>query len=131
MKTKSVKYTVTFKAAPKQVYELLMDWRRHTSFTEYIARIKKKVGSSFTLYGRYIKGKNLELKPNKKIVWAWRETRWPKGHFSKATFVFSKAKTGTRMSFTQVGIPIKFYKQIKKGWVDYYWKPMKRALAKR
>jgi len=30
----------------------------------------------------------------------------------------------------ETGIPAQFYKDIKQGWIDYYWTPMKEILEK-
>jgi len=34
------------------------------------------------------------------------------------------------MTFTQSDVPVKFYEDIKQGWIDYYWTPMKEMLEK-
>jgi hypothetical protein len=34
------------------------------------------------------------------------------------------------MTFTQTGVPAQFYEDIKQGWIDYYWTPMKEMLEK-
>jgi activator of HSP90 ATPase len=68
--------------------------------------------------------------PDKKIVQSWRGSDWPKGHFSKAIFSLKKIKNGTRLTFTQSGVPDQHYRDIRQGWRDYYWKPMKEMLEK-
>jgi hypothetical protein len=37
-------------------------------------------------------------------------------------------KNGTRLTFTQSGVPEQYYKDINQGWRDYYWKKMKAML---
>jgi len=49
---------------------------------------------------------------------------------SKATFYLEKIKDGTRLTFTQTGVPDEQYDEIRKGWHDYYWIPMKKMLEK-
>jgi activator of HSP90 ATPase len=39
-------------------------------------------------------------------------------------------KGGTRLEFTQIGIPAKEYKGVNAGWGEYYWEPMKIMLNK-
>jgi hypothetical protein len=34
----------------------------------------------------------------------------------------------TRLTFKQTGVPQEFYDDIKQGWIDYYWTPMKEML---
>lgn len=125
---KAFKQTVTFKAAPHAVYEALMDEKKHAAFTGGDTEISRKVGGKFTLYGGDIEGKNLELTPDKKIVQSWRYSDWPEGHYSTATFALEPTEKGTRLVFTQTGVPDEKYEDIKQGWKDYYWGPMKEML---
>jgi activator of HSP90 ATPase len=130
MKAKTIEQSVTIKAAPHEVYGALMDSRKHSKFTGAKARISRKVGGKFSAYGKYIQGINLELVPARRIVQAWRGSSWPKGHYSIATFSLKRMKGGTRLVFTQIGVPGREYQGINQGWRDYYWKPMKEMLEK-
>jgi activator of HSP90 ATPase len=130
MNTKSIRQSVLFRAAPREVYEALMDSKKHTRFSGETARISRKIGGKFKAYGDYIEGVNLELVANKKIVQSWRGSDWEPGHFSTVTFALSKVQSGTKLSFAQVGVPERFHKDIRQGWKDYYWKPMKAMLEK-
>ena len=127
---KTIRQSVTFKASPHDIYETLMDSRKHSKFTGNKASISRKVGGKFTAYGGYIGGTNLQLVPNKKIVQSWRGSDWQKDQLSRATFALKKVRAGTRLTFTQSGVPDKHYKSIKQGWITYYWNPMKAALNK-
>jgi activator of HSP90 ATPase len=68
--------------------------------------------------------------PDEKIVQSWRAEMegWPKGHYSTAAFSLKAAPDGTRLQFTQTGVPEECYGEISQGWRDYYWKPMKAML---
>jgi activator of HSP90 ATPase len=105
---------VTLKVSPHEVYEALMDSRKHSKFTGEEASISREVGGKFSAYGEYITGVNLELVPDKKIVQSWRGKDWPEGHYSKATFYLEKIKDGTRLTFTQTGVPDEQYDEISK-----------------
>jgi len=131
MKTKTIRQSVTFKASPHAVYEALMDSRKHSKFTGAKAKISRKVKGRFTAYDGYIEGVHLNLVPDKKIVQSWHGSDWPEGHFSRVTFSLKKMKDGTRLTFTQNGIPDQHCRDINQGWRDYYWKPMKEMLEKR
>jgi activator of HSP90 ATPase len=128
--SKIIRQSATFRASPHDVYETLLDSRKHSKFTGSKANISRKVGGKFTAHGGYIKGTNLELVPNKKIVQSWRGNSWRKDQLSKATFALKKVKGGTRLTFTQSGVPNKHYKSIKQGWITFYWNPMKAVLNK-
>jgi len=127
--TKTIRQTVTIGAARGQVFGALINEKRHAKFTGDAAVISRKVGGAFTCYGGYISGINLELVPAKRIVQAWRSQTWPEGMFSIVTFALKRSKGGrTRLSFTQVGVPVSDFKDISKGWRTYYWKPLKAYL---
>ena len=130
METKAIKQTVTFKASPHDVYEALMDSKKHAKFTGDKATISQKVGGKFSAFDGYSEGTNLELIPDNKIVQTWRASDWPEGVYSKVTFSFKEIAVGTRLTFTQIGVPVKQYDEIAQGWRDYYWAPMKEMLEK-
>jgi len=131
MRTKTIRQSVTFKASPHDVYEALMDSKKHSEFTGSKVSISRKVGGKFNVYDGDIEGLNLVLVPNQKIVQSWRYGDWPKGHYSKATFSLKEIPSGTRLTFTQTGVPEQFYDDIAQGWRDYYWGPMREMLEKK
>jgi uncharacterized protein YndB with AHSA1/START domain len=129
--TKTIRQTVTIRAAPKAVYGALMTEKRHARFTGDAAAISRRVGGPISCYGGYITGINLELVPPKRIVQAWRSKTWPAGMYSVVTYAFSRSAGGkTRLSFTQVGVPASDCRDISGGWRTYYWKPLKAYLEK-
>jgi len=130
MKTVTIRQSATFKASPHEVYEALMDSRKHSKFTDAKASISRRIGGKFTAYDGYAEGVNLELVPDEKIVQSWRGSDWPEDHYSKATFSLQQVEGGTRLIFTQTGVPQDQYGSISQGWRDYYWKPMKKMLEK-
>ena len=130
MKTKTIHQTVTFKATRHEVYETLMDSKKHAELVGDEAKITKKVGAKFSIYGGEIEGVNLELVPDRKIVQSWRYSDWPEGHYSKATFLLEESQGGTKLTFTQTEVPEDLYEDVAQGWKDYYWQPMKDMLEK-
>ena len=127
-KTRTIRQSVTFKAAPADVYEVLMDSKKHGALTGSVARVSRKVGGKFSVYGGDIEGVNLELVPGQRIVQSWRYSDWPSGHYSTATFSLAEVSGRTRLTFTQTGVPAEAYEDIRQGWRDYYWRPMKQLL---
>ncbi len=128
--TKTIRQSVTFKASPHDVYEALMDPKKYAQFAGGPATISRKVGGKFSEMDGSITGTNLELVPDVKIVQSWRLDDWPEGHYSRATFAFEEVGGKTRMTFTQNGVPEDVYEDVKQGWYDYYWNPMKEMLEK-
>jgi activator of HSP90 ATPase len=128
--SQNFRQTVTFKATPHEVYEALMDEKKHGQFTGSEAKIIRKPGGKFKIYDGEIEGENIELVPDKKIVQTWRYSDWPEGVYSTITFIFEAIEKGTRITFTQKGVPDDKFEDIKQGWKDYYWSPMKEMLEK-
>jgi uncharacterized protein YndB with AHSA1/START domain len=129
MKTRTLRQTVTFKASPRQVYDLLMDSRKHQALSGEPAKISGRIGGRFQAWGSHISGVNLVLKPGRKIVQAWRATGWWPDHYSIVIFDISRARGGSRLRFTQIGIPPHRYSGHYRGWIEAYWTPMKEVLA--
>lgn len=132
MKTKSIKQTVTFAAAPVEVYQLLMDPKKHAAFTGSKVSMSSKINGKFKVFDGYCHGYNIELIEGKKIVQAWHfaEDGWPDDHYSICTFKFEKAASKTRLSFLQTDIPEHKVESLKAGWKEFYWEPMKTFLKK-
>lgn len=132
MKTKTIRQTVTFpKSKPMEVYNLIMDAKKHSAFSGSKVKISHKIDGKFDVFDGYCTGFNIELEEGKKIVqgWHFKEDGWPDDHFSICTFTFSKVPAGTRLSFGQVAIPEHKAEALKAGWKLYYWNPMKAYLA--
>jgi activator of HSP90 ATPase len=132
MKTKSIRQTVTFTGKPEEVYQLIMDQKKHSSFTGREAIISKKVGGKISIFDGYCHGYNIELIEGKKIVQAWHfaEDGWPDDHFSVCTFLFEKVGNKTKLTFKQSGVPENNFESLKSGWKQYYWEPMEAYLKK-
>ena len=125
-----IRQTVTFKAGSHQVYEALMDSRKHSRFTGGKASISRKTGGRFSAFDGYAEGVNLELVPDKKIVQTWRAGDWPPKHYSTITISLADVKNGCRLTFTQTGVPDSYIDDIAQGWKDYYWTQLKAMLEK-
>ena len=55
---------------------------------------------------------------------AWRATGWWPDHHSIAIYDLAKVRGGTKLTFTQIGIPPKRYSGHYRGWIETYWTPM-------
>ena len=128
MNTKTISQKVKFKASPRQVYDMIMDSKKHQSLSGLKANISRKPGGKFTAWDKHIEGYNLALVPGKKIVQAWRATGWWPDHYSVAIFDISKTNAGSTLTFTQLGIPANRYSGHYRGWIETYWTPMKEIL---
>ncbi len=128
MDTKSIKQTVWINASPHEIFELLTDSEKHSSLTKSKAEIDPKVGGAFSVYGGGLHGTFIEIVPDRKLVMNWRanEASWPSNHFSRVTMDFFPERGGTTIEFNQSEVPLSAYDHIEKGWVTYYWEPIRR-----
>lgn len=121
MKTKTLHQSFVLKATPHEVYEALMDSKKHAEFTHSAAVIGRGVGDAFRAFNGWVSGTNLELIPDKKIVQKWRADDWPQGHYSTVTYELQAEGEATRLDFIQTDIPEDLYSELETGWGEYYW----------
>ena len=127
---KTIRQTATIRGAtPHDIYETLMDSKKHAKLSGSRTTVSRRVGGAFKV-GKDLEGKHIALSSGKKIVQTWRANNWPKGVYSKATFALARAPGGTRITFTQTGVPNEFYREISSGWREYYWEPLRKQFAR-
>ena len=130
-----------FKANPKRIYEALTDAKQFqkiqllggaiaaSELQAKPAQISAETGSTFTLFGGYIVGRQLELVPGQRIVEAWREITWEPGIFSIVRFEMKENGTGTKLIFDHTGFPAGAGEHLAVGWKSNYWDPMEKLLS--
>jgi activator of HSP90 ATPase len=128
--TTTIRQTVIFSATPDEVYEMIMDSKKHASLSGEKAEISRDVGGAFTAWGNHLSGVNLVLRPGEKIVQAWRAHDWWPDHYSIVIFALRRVDSGTELQFTQIGVPLHRFDDHSRGWIDTYWRPMKETFAK-
>ncbi|MFA5107685.1 MAG: SRPBCC family protein [Patescibacteria group bacterium] len=126
MKTITIKQGGMFPQSPHELYEIWLDSKKHAALTGDEAEISRKVKGLFFAFGGWATGVNMELVKDKKIVQTWRGDDWPEGVFSTITLKLLPAKGGTKLLFTQTGVPASKAKGVAQGWRDYYWTPLKK-----
>jgi activator of HSP90 ATPase len=128
--TTTIRQTVIFSTSPQEVYENIMDSRKHESLSGEKAIISREVGGAFKAWGDHISGFNLALEPGKKIVQAWRAKDWWPDHYSVVTFELRAVDGGTELRFTQIGVPPHRFDGHSRGWIENYWRPMQELFDK-
>ena len=68
MKTRTIRQSVTFHASVHEVFEMLMDEKKHALVTGGSARISREPGGTFLTNDGYSDGTNKELIQDEKIV---------------------------------------------------------------
>jgi uncharacterized protein YndB with AHSA1/START domain len=127
---KTIKQRVKFRASPATVYDLLADSAKHSAVTGREAVISDSVGGTFSACGNEVSGINVDLVPGKRIVQAWRHSRFPEGIFSMAAVTLTPtADGGTVLVLTHRGVPAALIPDVEAAWREQYWLRMKAYLA--
>jgi len=131
MKVTTIRQKTSIPAEPIEVYKAFIDSKKHTEFTGSKATSDPKVGGEFTAWDGYIFGKNLELDEGKRIVQEWITTEWPKDYPpSRLELTFKKTTGGTEIVMIHSGVPADQAADIRQGWIDFYWQPLKEYFKK-
>jgi activator of HSP90 ATPase len=130
-----------FKASPQRLYDALLDAKQFqqvellsgamkgTDLNAKPAKISRDPGGSFSIFGDYIIGWQLELVPNHRIVQAWRETSWDPGIYSVVRFQLKPQGSGTKLVFDHTGFPTGNGEHLAIGWKAHYWEPLEKFLS--
>jgi activator of HSP90 ATPase len=129
----TIKQTVLIpKATPKQVYDAYTDPKKHTEFTDSPATGEPVVGGKYTAWDGYIFGKYLDLEDGKRVVQEWTTTDWEEAYgASKLELTFKAVSKGTEITMVQSDVPKPLANDIKMGWTDFYWEPLKEYFSKK
>jgi activator of HSP90 ATPase len=137
----SIHMEPVFQATRKRIYEALTDAKQFDDVTKLSDAIKSMppggkptaispvVGGAFTLFGGYVLGRHLELKPDKRIVQAWRAADWAPGIYSIVKFDLEQQGPGTKIVFDHTGFPKGEAEHLVAGWKANYWEPLEKFLA--
>jgi activator of HSP90 ATPase len=121
----SIHQEISFAAVPARVYRALLDSTEFAKLTEMPAEIGSEEGESFTCFGTFILGRQIELIADRRIVQAWRVFNWPEGVYSAVRFEFHEENGGTKLIFDQTGVPADALEHVDTGWHEKYWKPLR------
>lgn len=128
--TRTIKQSVLIPATPVEVYDAIVNAKKHAAFTGSPAKSANKVGGKFTAWDGYITGKYLKLVPGKRIVEEWRTNDWPADYPpSLIELSFERVNTATRLTMVQAEVPAAQAPNYRQGWKDYYWTPLKAYFA--
>jgi activator of HSP90 ATPase len=132
LKTATITQKVVISALPDEVYDAFTNAKKHSEFTGSKATGNPAVGSKFTAWDGYISGKNLELEKGKKIVQEWVTTDWPQDFPpSRLELTFREVSGKTELTMVHSNIPAEQENELKQGWIDFYWEPLKVYFQKR
>jgi activator of HSP90 ATPase len=122
--------TAIIHATPQAVYETWLSSRGHSAMTGSKARQSATPGARVMAWDGYIHGKNLELKPGKRIVQSWRTAKFTDTDpDSKITVVLSPVKAGTKLTLKHSRVPDGHTSYEQGGWLKSYFEPMQHYFA--
>ena len=128
----SLELSVKLPVTCENLYKAWLDSETHSEFTESIAEIDSSINGKFSAWEGYITGTNLVLEPYQKIVQAWRTTEFgDKDEDSKLELIFEKMNNETKLTLIHSNIPEDQSEEYKEGWLDFYFKPMKKYFGKK
>ncbi|MBI1804162.1 MAG: SRPBCC domain-containing protein [Ignavibacteriae bacterium] len=129
--TKTIKQKEFIPAPPGEIYDALLNAQTHSAFTGAKATCERYVGGKFSAWNGYITGKNVKLENARRIVQEWKTSEWPNGFGpSLIEFTFQPKGNGTEVYLTQSNVPATQAKFYKKGWSEFYWKPLRKYFGK-
>ncbi len=113
-------------ASLQEIYDAWLSSDGHAAMTGgQPAQASAVVGDSFTAWGGYIKGKNKELEPGRRIVQAWRTTEFATSDAdSQIELLLEPAAGGTRVTLTHTNVP-DGHTTYREGWQTHYFDKMK------
>lgn len=130
--SESIKLTANFSVKPKVIYNAWLSGKEHTAMTGGKATASAKTGGSYSAWDNYIKGKNLELVKNKRILQSWRSSEFPKDCMNSFLLIkLDETAAGTKLTIIHSEIPVGQGKSYKSGWVEHYFNPMKEYFSKK
>lgn len=123
---KSLKQNYLINAKIEKVWDALVDPEIIAKWGGGPAEMNDTEGFKFKLWGGDIFGKNIEVIPEKKLVQEWYAGKW--GVPSIVSFNLNEKNNTTILNLVHKNIPDKEFKDIEKGWKEYYILPLKQLV---
>jgi activator of HSP90 ATPase len=92
-------------------------------------QLASEAGGTFSLFGGYITGRQIELVADERVVQVWRAGSWEPAAYSIARFVLESEGGKTRLLFDHKGFPDDQAVHLATGWHINYWEPLAKFLA--
>ncbi len=127
MKKDSIRVSAVIPAEPERIFDAWMSSAGHTAMTGSAAAVGESPGSSFTAWDGYISGTTRELERPRRILQSWRTTDFASEDPDSSLEVLLEGVKGggTRVTLVHTNIPGGQGGEYRKGWLDFYFRPMK------
>jgi activator of HSP90 ATPase len=129
---KSILISSTFDANAELLYKFFTDSKLHTEITGSKAIINNKIGGRFTVWDGYINGEIVSFEKNKKVIQKWRTTEFDKNDKDSILEIRIEEinKSKSKLILKHSELPEGTEEEYKKGWKEYYIKPLKAFIKK-
>jgi activator of HSP90 ATPase len=124
----TIRQNVSFQGSPETIYRALTSAAQFGEMTGAPAEISEDEGGAFSCFDGQITGRHIELRPNKRIVQAWRAGPWEESVYSIVRFEISESGTGSTVTLDHTAYPEGSSEHLKGGWHKMYWEPLKAFL---
>jgi uncharacterized protein YndB with AHSA1/START domain len=127
MPLERIRISEVFPATPRKVYAAWIDGEKHAAMTGAPAAIDARVGGEHSAWDGYIRGRIVELRPNRRIVKTWRTSEFPdEAADSRVEIVFEEeGEDACRVTLVHTDIPEGDGAKYEDGWEQYYFAPMR------
>ena len=132
----SIHQEVVFPTSPERIYELLTDGEKFAAATGRPAELQAREGATFSLFGGFVEGRQLELIPGHRVVQAWRGKDWVPGLYSLVRFTISPESQGTKLTVDHEGYPDgqsplypTWHEHLATNWPVFYFEPFTKHLS--
>lgn len=123
--------TIILPAKARDIFDAWLSSEGHSAMTGSPAKVDGQEGGAFSAWDGYILGRILEIIPARRIVQAWRTTEFPEdASDSRVEILLEDMNIGTKLILSHSGMPEDQVESYKKGWDDFYFRPMKEYFAK-
>lgn len=125
LRTENIFQVVEVNSTPAEIYDLLLDEKKHTALTNKEAVIDATEGGSFSFCNNNHQGYFIRLVKNKRIILAWTHRRFPRNRFTIVDLLLEKTEEGgTRISMNHLGVPESCDGWLTEAWKKTYWEPL-------
>ena len=131
MKPSSFKLTVSIATEPKNVFAALTESKQIALWSGQKGKVSPKAGGKFEMFDGWVKGKVLEFKPGKSLVYTWLPGDWPEyAEESVVKYTFAPSGKGTKIVLEHSNFPNATEKKNhRSGWKEFVLGPLKRNFS--
>ena len=130
----TIKQQVILPCEPETAFHAWLDSKLHGEMVGADAHIDPTIGGKFRIWDHQVTGITNGIDKESLCVeqdWHFDWPDWSKEEPSHIEICFSAHENGCVVNFVQTNVPPSHLQELKEGWQDNYWSPMKDYFANR